>query len=120
MKPEVTLGDFARLDLRIGTILEAKKIEGSDKLLVLNVGLGRECDPDRGEVFECRRVLVAGIGEDYAPAELGGRQVVVLLNIEPKVIRGVVSEGMLLAVDVEGRPVLIAPDREAPDGSVVR
>lgn len=123
MKPEVTYGEFAKLDLRVATILEAVPVEGSLRLLTLKLGIGRQCDPDRvegEEVFECSRQIVAGIGGEYSVESLVGKQIVVVLNLEPKVIRGVESNGMLLAADVDGKPILLSLDRPVPDGSVVR
>ncbi len=104
----VTFAEFKRLDLRIGRVVSARRIPGTDKLLVLEVDLGGET-----------RQLVAGLAPYYTPESLVGREVVVVANLEPKVIRGVRSEGMLLAADVDGRPVLLRPDEEVPPGSPV-
>jgi methionyl-tRNA synthetase len=117
-----SLADFKKLDLRVGRIVAAESIAGSEKLVKLTVSLGRFGDPDAGEnVEEVTRTLVAGIGQDYAVESLPGRQIVVATNLEPKVMMGVASQGMLLAAeDEKGRPVLLMPEREVPDGSVVR
>ena len=101
--------EFKKLDLRIGKILKAERIDGSDKLLRLEVDLGSE-----------PRQLVAGIAAHYAPDALVGREIVVVANLEPRVLKGVESQGMLLAVDVNGEPVLLSPDRDVPPGSIVR
>lgn len=109
-KPEITYDDFARLEIRIGRILSAEPHPNADKLLVLKVSVG-------GEV----RTLVAGIRDAYAPEALVGRQIPVLVNLKPQKIRGVESQGMILAAtDPEGRAVLLSPDREVPEGSEVR
>jgi len=103
------MSDFARLDLRIGKIERAERLKGSKKLVRLEVDLGREL-----------RQLVAGIAEDYKPEDLAGRLVVVVANLKPAKLMGVESRGMILAVDVEGKPVLLQPDKDVPAGSRVR
>lgn len=105
----ISLSEFQKLDLRVGKILSAERVEGSDKLLRLEVNLGSE-----------RRQIVAGIAEHYAPDALIGREIVIVANLEPRVLKGTESQGMLLAADVAGEPVLIAPDREVPPGSVIK
>lgn len=109
--PLIHYEDFARLKIRIGRILSAEPHPKADKLLILKVAVGD------GDV----RTLVAGIREVYPPEKIVGRMVPVLINLKPRKIRGVVSEGMILAAtDSEGKPVLLHPDREVPEGSDVR
>ena len=105
----ISFDEFKKLDLRIGKIVKAGKIEGTNKLLRLEVNLGSET-----------RQIVAGIAEHYAPEALTGREIVVLVNLEPRVLKGIESQGMLLAADDNGAPVLLAPDRNVPPGSTVR
>lgn len=105
----ISFDDFNKLDLRIGTIKSAESISGSDKLFKLVVDLGEE---ERG--------LVAGIAKEYSADILPGKQIVVLTNLEPKTLMGVESQGMLLAGDVDGAPVLLVPDKEVPPGTDVR
>lgn len=105
----INYDDFSKLDIRIGTILEAEKVEGADKLLKLKVDLGDE-----------QRILVAGIAETYSPEEVIEKQVPILTNLEPKKLRGIESNGMILAVDVEGKATLIHPDKQIPNGSRIR
>jgi len=105
----ISFEEFQKLDLRTAKILKAEKVENSDKLFRLEVDLGDE-----------KRQLVAGLGQFYKPRELIGRAVVVVANLEPKVILGLESRGMLLAADVGGEPVLVVPEKEAPPGSKVR
>ncbi len=105
----IDMGVFARLDLRIGKIENAEKIEGSKKLIKLDVDVGDEM-----------RQLVAGIAEDYSPEDLIGKLVPVLANLKPAKLMGVESRGMILAVDVKGKPILLHPDKEVPAGSRVR
>ncbi|NPB01226.1 MAG: methionine--tRNA ligase subunit beta [Crenarchaeota archaeon] len=103
---------FSRLDIRIGKIIEANRIEKARKLLLLKVDLGN------GDI----RQIVAGIAETYSPEELIGRKVVVLANIEPRKIFGYESQGMLLAADVDGKAYLLKVDKEdqVPVGAKVR
>lgn len=106
----IGIEDFAKVELRIGRVLEAEPLEGSDKLLRLQVVVGSET-----------RQIVAGIRAQYAPLDLIGRQVVVVANLKPAMLRGAESRGMLLAaVDGEGGAILLQPDREAPEGAKVR
>lgn len=105
----ITYEDFIKLDIRIGKILSAEKVPGTDKLLKLDVDIGVET-----------RQLVAGIAESYEPDHLIGKEIPVLLNLEPRRIRGVESRGMILAVDVGGKPLLLYPEREVPPGSIIR
>ncbi len=105
----IAYDDFKKLDIRIGTILSAERIQGADKLISLQVGFGTET-----------RRLVAGIAETYQPEHLIGKDIPVLMNLEPRKIRGVESHGMILAVDAGGKAVLLHPDRKVPSGSIVR
>ncbi|MDP3982507.1 MAG: methionine--tRNA ligase subunit beta [bacterium] len=104
----ITFDDFAKLDIRVGTILEAEAVEGADKVLKLVVDLGEE-----------KRTIVAGVAEFYQPERLIGKQVPILTNLEPKTIRGVESQGMILAADDE-KPILLHPDKKIPNGSKIR
>lgn len=106
----ISIDDFAKVQLRVGRVFEAEPVEGSDKLLKLQVVIGEE-----------RRQIVAGIRASYSPEDLIGRQVVVVVNLKPAKLRGVESQGMLLAAtDAEGGAILLQPDKEAPEGTKVR
>jgi len=105
----INFEEFQKIDLRVGKIIEAEKIEGTDKLLKLKVDLGGE-----------KRQLVAGIAKFYQPEDLIGKEIIVVANLEPKILRGIESQGMLLAADVEGKPVLLKPDKEVPPGTKIR
>ena len=106
----ISIEDFSRVQLKIGRILEATPIEGSDKLLKIEVVIGDE-----------RRQIVAGIKKSYEPLDLIGRQVVVVTNLRPANLRGVESQGMLLAADDgNGGAILLQPERESPEGVTVR
>ncbi|MBE0426572.1 MAG: methionine--tRNA ligase subunit beta [Nitrospirae bacterium] len=105
----ITFDDFKKLDIRIGKIISAEKVKGTDKLMKMEVDIGAE-----------KRQLMAGIAEFFEPVHLIGKEVPVLLNLEPRNIRGLESQGMILAVDVDGKPVLLHPEKEVPPGSVIR
>lgn len=95
-KPEITIEDFGKIDLRVATVLEAEKVEDADKLLKLQIQLGEE-----------KRQLVAGIAPHYTPEELVGKNVIVIANLKPAKLRGIESQGMLLAAsDKEGLQIL--------------
>lgn len=104
----ISIEDFNKLDLRVGKIENVEKIENT-KLIKLIINLG-----------ETRKTIVAGIGGKYDVEELLGQLVIVVNNLEPKEIRGVKSEGMLLAVDSENGPVLVVPLEQVTPGSKVR
>ena len=107
----IPFDDFDKLDIRMGTITNAEPVEGADKLLKLFVDTG---EPEL-------RQLVAGIAEAYAADAVIGRQIPVLTNLEPKTIRGVQSQGMILCPsDDEGTPVLLHPDREVSPGAKIQ
>jgi methionine--tRNA ligase beta chain len=105
----ITYDDFRKLDIRIGIIVSAERVQGTDKLLKLEVDFGTE-----------KRQIVAGIAEIYQSDHLIGKEIPVLLNLENRSIRGVESQGMILAVDVDGKPILLHPDKQVPSGSTVR
>lgn len=120
MKSTISFEGFQKLDLRIGRITEATLVEGSAKLIKLLVDLGPAENADASETKNELRHVVAGLGESYVPETLVGKQIVMVVNLEPKSLMGVESQGMLLAADVNGKPVLIMPEEEVPEGSVVR
>ena len=107
---EITIDEFAKVKLKVGRVLEAEPVEGADKLMKLQVVIGEE-----------RRQIVAGIRKNYTPVDLIGRQVIVCVNLKPVKLRGIESQGMLLAAtDLEGGAILLQPDKEAPEGTGVR
>jgi methionine--tRNA ligase beta chain len=105
----ITFDDFKKLNIRIGRVLSAEKIKGTDKLMKLEIDLGTE-----------KRQLVAGIADMYKPDSLIGKEIPVLINLEARSIRGIESQGMILAIDVDGKPILLHPEREVPPGSIIR
>jgi methionyl-tRNA synthetase len=108
----ITIQDFAKVQLKVATILSAEQVEGAKKLLRLSIDLGED-NP---------RQLVAGIAESYAAADLPGKKIVVVANLQPATIRGVVSNGMLLAAtDSSGKAIFLIPEnQEIEAGSRVR
>ena len=105
----ITFDDFKKLDIRIGKILSAEKVSGTDKLMKLEVDFGLE-----------KRQMIAGIAQFFEPDHLIGKEIPVLLNLEPRSFKGIESQGMILAIDVNGEPVLLHPEKEVPPGSVIR
>lgn len=106
----INFEDFQKVDLRVGKIIEAEKVDGSDKLLKLLVDLGLEIG---------QRQIIAGIQQFYAPEDLVGREIVVAVNLEPRVLCGLESQGMLLAANDNG-PVLLMPDKEVAPGVKIK
>ena len=105
----ISIEEFQNLDLRVATIVEAEKIPQADKLLKLHVDLGDE-----------KRQVVAGIAEHYGPDELVGKQVILVANLQPAKIRGIESQGMVLAAAGEKDVILATFDEDVPPGTRVR
>ena len=105
----VTYEDFKKMDLRVVRVLAAERVPGTNKLLKLQIDLGTE-----------KRQIVAGVAETYSPEELVGKEFIVIANLQPAVIRGVESQGMLLAAEVEGKAIIPFFDRELPPGTRVK
>jgi len=106
----ITIDDFARLDIRIGTITSAEKIPEGDKLLKLQVDLGDET-----------RQIMAGVAESYPnPQDLVGKQIPIIVNLEPRMLRGYESQGMMLATGDENGTALLHPSKKVPNGSKLR
>jgi methionyl-tRNA synthetase len=105
---QITIDDFAKVELRVGTVLTAEKVEKADKLLRLTVDIGTEV-----------RQIVAGIAKTYAPETLVGRKVVIVANLAPRKLRGIESQGMVVAASYgdEGLPALVSVPPETPNGS---
>ena len=107
---EITYDDFARVELRVAEVLTAEKVKKADKLLKLTIRVGEE-----------ERTLVAGVAEHYTPEELVGKKIIVVANLKPAKIRGVKSQGMLLAAEgPDGKLSVVTLDRDLPGGSKVR
>ena len=102
--------DFAKLELRVATVIECKAHPNADKLLVLQIDLGTE-----------KRQICAGLRQHYAPEQLVGKQIVVVANLAPRTMRGEVSQGMLLAATdaVSGKVIFVTPSESVGVGSKV-
>ncbi|RQO29642.1 methionine--tRNA ligase [Taibaiella sp. KBW10] len=110
LKPVIEFGDFDKVELRVGTILSAEKVKKADKLLQLEVDLGFET-----------RTIVSGIALHYQPEEVIGQQVVVVVNLAPRKMRGIESAGMILmGEDAEGKLVFISPKSMVNSGGTVK
>lgn len=107
-KPEITIDDFAKVEMKAGTVLSCEKVKKSKKLLRFQIALGSET-----------RQVLSGIAEYYKPEELEGRQVVVVTNLKPRKMAGEESNGMILCAESEGRPILLSPMEKAADGSEI-
>jgi methionyl-tRNA synthetase len=108
LKPEISIEEFAKVDLRVATVVRAEPVPKAKKLLKLELDLGSP------------RTVVAGIAGSYDPQELVGKQVVVVANLKPAKLMGVVSNGMVVAAVTDSGPVLAALDKPVPPGTMLR
>lgn len=104
----ITIDDFKKLNLVVGEIIKATKIEGSDNLLLIEVDLGKE-----------KRKIVSGIAREYNPGKLVGKQIVVLENLKPRTFFNQKSQGMLLAAETKKGAVLLIPEKPVKIGSKI-
>ncbi len=108
-KEKIVFDDFGKMDIRVSTILAAEKVAKTKKLLKLTVDTGID-----------KRTIVSGIAEHFSPEELVGRQVLVLVNLAPRELKGITSSGMILmAEDATGKLVLLGPENKVNDGAIV-
>jgi len=105
----INFEEFQKIELKVAKVIQAERIEESEKLLKLQIDLGGE-----------KRQIVAGVAKFYQPEDLEGKEIVVVANLEPRMIFGLESQGMLLAADVNGKPVLLKPDEEVPPGTKIK
>lgn len=106
----ISIEDFAKIDLRAGTVVSAEPIPGATKIIKLEIDIG-----DR------RVITTAGIAQYYKPEEMLGRKVVVVANLQPAMIRGIESQAMILAASMEGhKTVLVTVAEEIPNGARVK
>ena len=109
-KDTISFEDFVKVDIRTATILEAEKVPKTGKLLKLKISTGVD-----------ERTLVAGIAEHFDPAEIIGKQISIVLNLEPRKIRGVESQGMILMAETpEGKLTFVSPTEKIPDGCTIK
>ena len=104
----INIEEFRKIELRVGVVKSAEAHPNADKLLLLKVDLGAE-----------ERQIVAGIRAHYQPEELVGRQVIVVANLETATLRGIESQGMVLAASDEGRIVILTPEKQVNPGAKV-
>ena len=109
-KPQIQYEDFAKLDIRVGTVMAAEMVPDADKLI--------KCTIDFGEFGT--RTIVSGIAEWKKPEELVGKQLPYVVNLAPRVLRGVESQGMLLAASDETGVALLAPERDVAPGTKLK
>ena len=107
--PKISIDDFRKIELKVATIKSAEAHPNADKLLVLQIDLGGE-----------QRQICAGIRNHYTPEELVGKQIVVVANLETAKLRGMESQGMLLAASDEGRVVIMTPEKSVQAGAQVK
>lgn len=106
----ISIEDFAKTELRVGTVVSAESVPGATRILKLSIDIG-----DR------QITTASGIAQHYQPEELVGRRVVVVANLQPATIRGIESQGMILAASQEGhKTVLVAPAEDIPNGARVK
>ena len=106
----ISIEDFKKIEIRIGKVKSVEKVEGADRLLKFIFDLGTE-----------ERQIISGIAESYPePQILIGKEIPIIVNLEPRVIRGFESKGMILAADMEGKAALLHPDHEVLAGSLVK
>jgi methionyl-tRNA synthetase len=108
IKEEITIDEFAKIDLRVATVVKAEKIPRAKKLLKLEVDLGR------------KRTIVAGIAEKYTPEELVGKQVIIVANLKPTKLMGTVSNGMLIAAVDDSGPTVAVLDKPVDPGTPLK
>jgi methionyl-tRNA synthetase len=102
----MTIDEFQKMDLRVGTIVSASRVEGSEKLLKLSVDVGEP------------RQIISGIAKSYAPEDLVGKQVVIIANLDPRMMMGMESQGMILAAHgEEGEPIVLTVEKQVPAGA---
>lgn len=104
----VNLEDFKKIEIRIGKVTVCEKVENADKLLKLQVDFG-----------EFTRQIISAIAEFYDPKDLEGKKLPFIVNLEPRNFRGEESQGMLVAMDTEEKPVLLVPNEDVAEGTLV-
>ncbi len=116
----INFEEFQKVDLRVVRILEAERVEGSEKLLKLKVDCGMKDSlaPDTAPEKDVRQII-AGIGKAYAPEQLIGKEIAVVANLEPRMLMGLESQGMVLAATKDGLPVILHPATEVDAGAAL-
>ncbi len=106
----ITIDDFKKVELKIGTILKVEQIEGSDKLYKLSIDLGEDTP----------RQVLSGVKAWYTPEQLLQKQVIVITNLEPRTMMGLESQGMILAADTPDGAVILSPTKPVPTGVKIK
>ena len=106
----INIDDFLKVEIRVGTVLEAQEVEGSEKLIKLSVDFGED-DP---------RTVLTGMKAWHGPEHFKGKQLVFVVNLEPRSMMGIESQGMVMAADPEEGPVLLIPEKQVPAGTKIR
>lgn len=109
-KSLIKFDDFAKVDMRIGTVVLAKEIEGSEKLIRMEVDFGKLG----------KRQILAGIKSWYKPEDLVGKQLPFVINIEPRKMMGLESQGMILAADSDDKAVIFLPEESVENGTFIK
>lgn len=108
IKPTINYEDFTKLDMRMGCIVAAEPVTDSKKLLKLTVDFG-----------EFKRQIISGIAQFYTPDTLIGKQCIFIVNLEPRMMAGLESQGMLVATDLNNKPILLNPEEAVLNGSII-
>lgn len=108
---DITFEEFKKVEIKIGKVLAVEKVENSDKLLKLTVDFAKEIG---------KRQIVSGIAEYYSAEDLEGKKFPFIVNLEPRTFKGIESQGMILAADNKGKPILLLTDQDIPEGSIVK
>ena len=124
----ISFDDFKKLEIRIGKILTAERVEGSDKLMKLEVDFGfekvqittMENEEPKESLIPIKRQIIAGIAQFYAPEALVGKECPFAYNLAPRLLKGLESQGMIMCPSNESGPVLLHPDKEVPPGSLIK
>jgi methionine--tRNA ligase beta chain len=107
----ISLEEFKKLDLRIGKILTAERVEGSEKLLKLEVDFGAEIG---------KRQIISGIAKSYEPEFLCGKESLFIANLEPRSIMGLESNGMIMCTTLDNSPIILQPEKEVLPGTQIK
>jgi methionine--tRNA ligase beta chain len=105
---DITLEDFKKVEIKIGKVIKCEKVENADKLLKLTVNFG-----------EFERQIISAIADYYMPEDLEGKKLPFLINLEYRTFRGEESQGMLMAMDTEDKPILLIPAEDVPEGTQI-
>lgn len=124
----ISFDDFVKVDIRIGKILTAERVEGSDKLIKMEVDFGvekmvmetMEGEEPKYKEISLKRQIIAGIGKVYEPEQLIGKQCPFAYNLAPRMLKGLESQGMIMCPSIDGAPALLHPDKEVPNGSIIK